>query len=349
MAKPSRDAAAPLGRLIATFDRTNQGNLGRRGRVKILVTGGTGAIGRFVCRELEAQGHEPVIASRHRPAATSQANEWVQWDMAHESALNLFRDHQVARVIHLAAVVGVAGDADIPETIRVNGSTTVDLLASAREAGVERVVMMSSKGVYGDIPQRSARDDGFDESDLPPRPLSPYGISKAVAEWACIAAAHTYQQDVVFIRAASTVGPGKGLQHGPTSAPSRMVEWAFAGDDVVVDKGGDVIDDFVYNKDLARGLVAACLWPTRLPSVGYHISTGVGVTLKELGAYLQTRFPDVRLAIGDGYNFHGRDHNLHCVFSYARAQRDFGYEPAFPFPQWVDDYVAELASSRETA
>jgi nucleoside-diphosphate-sugar epimerase len=32
------------------------------------------------------------------------------------------------------------------------------------------------------------------------------------------------------------------------------------------------------------------------------------------------------------------------VLSYARARRDFGYEPAFPFPQWVDDYVAELAA-----
>jgi nucleoside-diphosphate-sugar epimerase len=207
--------------------------------------------------------------------------------MARESALDVIRDHQVTRVIHLAAVVGAAGDADVPETIRVNGSTTVDLLASARQAGVERVVMMSSKGVYGDIPLRSSRDAGFDESDLRNSPLSAYGISKAVAEWACNAAAHTYQQDVVYIRAASTVGPGKGAQHGPTATPSRMVESAFAGD--------------------------------------------------------EARFPHVRLAIGDGYNFHGRDHNLHGVLSYARARRDFGYEPTFPFPQWVDDYVAELA------
>jgi UDP-glucose 4-epimerase len=317
--------------------------------VKILVTGGAGAIGRFVCRELQAQGHVPIIASRHRPTESSAAIEWVEWDMARESALDLLRDQQVARVIHLAAVVGVAGDADISETIRVNGSTTVDLLAAARKAGVERLVMMSSKGVYGDIPRRSSRDHGFDESDVPIRPLSPYGISKAVAEWACNAAAHTYQQDVVYIRAASTVGPGKGVQHGPTSAPSRMIESAFAGDDVVVDQGGDVLDDFVYNKDLARGLVAACIWPTRLPSVGYHISTGTGITLKELGAYLQARYPNVRLSVGDGDNFHGRDHNLHCVLSHARARHDFGYEPVFPFPQWVDDYIAELASSTQPA
>ena len=315
--------------------------------MKIFVTGGTGAVGRFVCRELVACGQEPVIASRHAPTESPEAAEWVEWDMARESALDVMREHQVTRVIHLAAVVGAAGDADVPETIRVNGSTTADLLASARQAGVERVVMMSSKGVYGDIPLRSSRDDGFDESDLRNSPLSAYGISKAVAEWACDAAAHTYKQDVVYIRAASTVGPGKGIQHGPTATPSRMVESAFAGEDVVVDQGGDVLDDFVYNKDLARGLVTACLWPKPLPSLGYHISTGAGVTLKELGGYLQARFPRVRLAIGDGYNFHGRDHNLHGVLSYARARRDFGYEPAFPFPQWVDDYVAELASSRE--
>ncbi|HSY16463.1 MAG TPA: NAD(P)-dependent oxidoreductase [Jatrophihabitantaceae bacterium] len=316
--------------------------------MKILVTGGTGAIGRFVCRELEAQGHVPVIASRNRPTGSSDAAEWVEWDMARESALDLLGDLQVTRVIHLAAVVGVAGDADIAETIRVNGSTTVDLLAAARKTGVERLVMMSSKGVYGDLPRRTTRDEGFDENDLPPRPLSAYGISKAVAEWACNAAAHTHQQDVVFVRAASTVGPGKGAQHGATSAPSRMIESAFAGDDVVIAHGGDAIDDFVYNKDLASGLVAACLWPTRLPSVGYHISTGAGVTLKELGAYLQTRFPQVGQSIGDGYNFHGRDHNLHGVLSYARAQRDFGYKPAFPFPLWVDDYIAELAADQAT-
>jgi len=109
--------------------------------VKILVTGGTGAVVRFVCRELVARGQEPVIASRHTPTESPEAVEWVEWDMARESALDVMRDHQVTRVIHLAAVVGVAGDADVPETLRVNGSTTVDLLASARQTGVERVVI----------------------------------------------------------------------------------------------------------------------------------------------------------------------------------------------------------------
>lgn len=305
--------------------------------MRVLVTGGTGAVGRFVVAEVAAAGHEVISASRQ---PSTGGEEWVRFEAGTDEFGTLLARSGADRVIHLAAMVGAQCEHDPVKAIGVNGTAVIELLAAARAARTGRVVLMSSKAAYGDLPQPRDADDARLESELPVRPVSAYGMSKAVAEWAAADAVRRYGQDVVVIRAATTVGPGKGAQHGPTAAPSRLIEGAVAGVPVTLEEGGDQIDDFIYNKDLARGLVAAALAPERLPNLYYQLSSGRGATLTELAEHLRARFPQSRITVGGGGNFHRLDHNLHCVLSYQLARDDFGYVPRYPFPAWVDDYIA---------
>jgi UDP-glucose 4-epimerase len=316
--------------------------------MRILVTGGTGAVGRFVCAEIRDRGHDLSVASR-RPPRGAIDGEWVEYEAGRDDPHELLARSRPDRVIHLAAIVGAECEADPGAAVSIDGTAVIDLLAAARECYTGRVVVMSSKASYGDMPMPTSVERAWTEDDLVVRPVSAYGIAKAVAEWGAFAAARTHGQDVVVIRAATTVGPGKGTQHGPTASPSLLIEGAAAGQDVVVELGGDQIDDLIYNRDLAYGLVQACLWPDRLPHVEYHLSTGRGITLKDVGAHLERRIPSARIQVGDGYNFHRLDHNLHCVLSYERAQADFGYQPQFPFPLWVDDYLRAVSPDSTAA
>ena len=78
--------------------------------MKILVTGGTGAVGRFVCRELVACGQEPVIASRHTPTESPEAVEWVEWDMARESALDVSEFNTSSMIFGVAEYISAISE-----------------------------------------------------------------------------------------------------------------------------------------------------------------------------------------------------------------------------------------------
>ena len=67
-----------------------------------------------------------------------------------------------------------------------NVTATVELLCAARAAGVRRVVYAASSSAYGDrtAPGAKGRDRVIVKSEaMPPRPLSPYAVSKLAGEY----------------------------------------------------------------------------------------------------------------------------------------------------------------------
>src|SRR4051794_8749427 len=120
----------------------------------VLVTGGFGAIGSFVVRRLVSEGHRVVVFSPHEnyalvPDVASQitfACGDVQDRAVLESAV---RDNGVRRIIHLAAALGGILERDPPEGYRVNVLGSLNVFDVARDLGLERVVVTSSKAVYG--------------------------------------------------------------------------------------------------------------------------------------------------------------------------------------------------------
>ena len=82
-------------------------------------------------------------------------------------------------VYHLAGQADVGASWDAPvTTFRINAEGTLNVLSACREAGVERVLTISSAEVYGKVPNERLP---IDES-LPLAPASPYAVSKAAAE-----------------------------------------------------------------------------------------------------------------------------------------------------------------------
>jgi NADH dehydrogenase len=112
--------------------------------MKVLVTGGTGFVGPRVVHALRAHGRE-VRALVRRPERGAQLAGWgaelVQGDVTDPASLRAALDG-VTQVVHLVAIIKGR-----PEDFhRVMTAGTQSLVAAAKEAGVQRFVLMSALG-----------------------------------------------------------------------------------------------------------------------------------------------------------------------------------------------------------
>lgn len=150
----------------------------------IAVTGATGIVGRFVVERLARQGTR--IRALVRPTSDRRELppdvEWVVGGMTDSSALSGLVEGADA-VVHCAyehvpgRYRGGEGD-DLPGYWRANLHGGVDLMQKTVEAGVTRLVLMSSRAVFG---QRSP-PGSWVEDDTRPVPDTHYGACKLALE-----------------------------------------------------------------------------------------------------------------------------------------------------------------------
>lgn len=317
--------------------------------MEILVTGGAGAIGRFVVAELADRGHDVTVFDRVEPTfegvtADSPEFTYVDGDVTDSSAVARAietPDGSVDAVVHLAALLPDACEADPRRAERVNVGGTLNVLAAASEREKVRVLCASSKAVYGSITGEHAHPTYEPMSeDAPKSPTSVYGTTKLACEQYCRAYARNEDLDVACFRFASTFGPGKGDSHGVLSLLSKLIEGGAAGEDVSV-TGVDQRSDFLYYPDLAAG-VAAAVEAGTLSNRAYHLGSGQAVPLRAYVEAVRERYPDARIEAEGGLNFYERTHPSYCRLDVSRARTDLGYEPQYGPDEAVEDYLQRL-------
>lgn len=151
--------------------------------MKILITGGSGALGQVITRDLLEAGHELTDYSLAPPVLPSMRS--ITGDITDMDGVRAACRGQDA-VIHLAGIPGPGRAA--PERIaQVNVVGTVNLLEAAVQAGIPKLIFASSMTAFG---------FGFSRYPFPPRylpidenhpaaPQDEYGISKLAAELYC--------------------------------------------------------------------------------------------------------------------------------------------------------------------
>lgn len=117
---------------------------------RVLVTGGSGFLGRHLIPRLIARGHEVRGLSRNRPREGELATLGVEWWTAdvRDSADLIGAAGECDRVIHLAGGWVPEPDGDDPEEVHHGG--TCNLVREALDAGVERFVYVSALGARPD-------------------------------------------------------------------------------------------------------------------------------------------------------------------------------------------------------
>jgi UDP-glucose 4-epimerase len=152
-------------------------------------------------------------------------------------------------IVHLAAVTSVLRSVDDPAgTHRMNVEVTAGLLELARLRGTGRFLLASTNAVTGDVGSRPISED------VPMRPLTPYGSTKAAAEMLLSGYAASYGLTGAALRFANVYGPGMAHRD---SFVARLMRAAAAGEGVQIYGDGTQLRDHVHVDDVVQAIMLA--------------------------------------------------------------------------------------------
>ncbi|HEX5287338.1 MAG TPA: NAD-dependent epimerase/dehydratase family protein [Streptosporangiaceae bacterium] len=219
---------------------------------QVLVTGGSGFIGRRVVRALLARGASVTVADK-RPFPGDDDITMVLGDLCEPAV----RERAVAPgtdlIIHLAAITRVLDSISDPAgTHQINVEATAGLLERARLRDVGAFLLASTNAVTGDVGRATINED------IALRPLTPYGATKAAGEMLLGSYAACYGIAGCALRFSNVYGPGMAEKD---SFVPRLMRAARDGHGVEIYGDGTQVRDLVHVDDIVAGLFAA--WDAR--------------------------------------------------------------------------------------
>jgi UDP-glucose 4-epimerase len=224
--------------------------------VKALVTGGGGFIGSNLVRALLDEGHDVRVldnfSTGNRANLSGLDIEVVEGELrSYERVHNAVRGVEV--VFHLGALGSVPRSVQDPLTSSaVNIEGTLNVLLAARDEGIRRVVFSSSSSVYG--PRRELPVT----EDLPPDPISPYGVAKLAAERYCVSFSRVYESfESVVVRYFNVFGPRQSPFSQYAAVIPLFVTAIAAGKPILVYGDGEQRRDFTYVSNVVDGTIRA--------------------------------------------------------------------------------------------
>jgi nucleoside-diphosphate-sugar epimerase len=262
-----------------------------------LVTGAFGCIGSWVIRTLLAEGERPVAFDlgddpwRLRMIAGADVTErigLVRGDIAdREAVARVVQEHDVQRIVHLAAWQVPLCRQDPARGALVNVVGTANVFEAARAAGgrVERIVYASSAGVFG---PPSLYPPGPLRDDAPPHPATHYGVYKVANE----ATARIYWEEHRIrssgFRPLTVYGPGRDV--GMTATPTLAMKAAVLGRSYELRWGGGT--DMIYVEDVARAFIRASR--ATLDRARVYNLHGSATTLADVVRVIETAWPSAK-------------------------------------------------------
>ncbi len=302
--------------------------------MKALVTGGAGFIGSNLARLLLDQGWEVVVLDnflsgyRQNLFPNSSRFGFVEGDIRDAAAVG----QAIAGcdiVFHLAASVGNKRSIDRPLVdAEINILGTIQVLEAARAAGVRKIVVSSSAGIFGELKTLPIAEDH------PVDPDTPYGVSKLAEEKVSLAYHKLYGLEVVCLRYFNVYGPNQRFDAYGNVIPIFAFS-VIKGAPITVFGDGEQTRDFVNVSDVARANLNAA--QAKGVSGSFNIGSGTRISINKLVAALKAitgggfeviygppRAGDVRDSLAD----------------ISRARESFAYTPSVELMVGLNEYMA---------
>ena len=315
--------------------------------MRVLVTGGAGFIGSHYVRTLLSGGYPGFedadvtvydkltyagTLANLDPVAATPRYRFVQGDICdprlldevlpgHDAVLNFAAETHVDRSITGAAPFVVTN---------VLGTQT--LLEAALQAGVPRVVQVSTDEVYGTIPEGSWTEASLLE------PNSPYAAAKAGGDLMARAYAVTHGLNVSITRCTNNYGP----YQFPEKVIPLFVTNLLDGRPVPLYGDGGNVRDWLHVDDHCRGV--QLVLERGEPGEIYNVGGGRELTNKELTSLLLE-------ALDAGWEMveyveDRKGHDRRYAIDDGKV-RDLGYAPTTSFEQGLADTIQWYRDHRD--
>jgi UDP-glucose 4-epimerase len=282
--------------------------------MNVLVTGGSGLIGKFVV-DFIGRTHRVSVLDIREPAAPHPFF-WV--DILNLPALLKAMNHDFDAVVHMAAVPHPLND-PAEKVFTVNVVGTFNVLEAASRCDVKKVVFISSESVLGFAFMSKPACPAYvpiDEAH-PLSPQDPYGLSKLLGEEICRSYALKHEMQCVCLRP----------------------PWVWVPEEDELKTYRDLVRDYpkwfknlwayVHVEDLASAVLAALETEGLAPNEVFFITADDNWCGKDSRALLKEFYPEVH-AIAE--SFHGQQ----SLITSRRAKEKLGYKPRHTWRELVD-------------
>lgn len=307
----------------------------------ILVTGGIGAVGTYLVRELRSRGHNVFVCDNrhhHDPQyARCDVGEFHQverlWTGGGWASGYAPQGRKFDYVYHLAAEFGRWNGEDYYENVwRTNAVGTKNILRMQEREGFQAVYFSSSE-VYGDF-EGVMNEDVMDNVEI--KQMNDYAMSKWVNEMQVQNSATQFDTKSVRVRLFNTYGPGEHY------SPYRSVICLFCYrllHDIPVTVYRGYKRTSTYITDMARTLsnISDAFKPGEVYNIGgldFHtIEEAVDIVLDKTG---KTHLRDKLVVYKDEEILTTREKKVDC----AKARRDLDHKTTVTLEQGIEQTVA---------
>lgn len=306
-----------------------------------LVTGGAGFIGSHMVDALLKAGHRVRVVDnfstgkRENLAPVLGKIDLCEISITDREALAEAMQG-VDYVFHLAALASVPRSVNDPIGSNEHNVTgTLNVLVTARDAGVKRVVYSGSSSAYGDV------ESEFKSEDMMPNPLSPYAVAKLAAEQYCQVFSNIYGLETVTVRYFNVFGPRQDPLSTYAAVIPKFIITMLDDHAPMIEGDGQQSRDFTYIDNVVHGNLLAA-HTEGVAGQTFNIACGGRINLLDmiglLNKFMGKQIEPVFVAPRPGDVKHSRA-------SIDKARQMLNYEPIISF----EDGLARTLAWYETA
>jgi len=243
---------------------------------RVIVTGGAGFLGSFVCQRLGEAGVGELFVPRSR-----------QYDLREKEAIErLFREIKPTLVIHLAGSVGgIGANRKNPgKYFYDNAVMGIQLMECARQFEVEKLVVTGTVCAYPKLCPVPFREEDLWEG-YPEETNAPYGIAKKILLVQSQGYREQYGFNSIFLLPVNLYGPRDNFDlessHVIPALIRKCTEAKSSGQPWIECWGsGTATREFLYVQDAAEGIVLAAERYDKSDPV--NLGAGFEISIKEL-------------------------------------------------------------------
>lgn len=295
------------------------------GSLEVVVTGSSGVVGTAVGEALLEAGADVTGVDRGPNRWSARLDErTVEADLRDPGGV---LPEAADAVVHLAARSRVMDSLEDPSEALENLESTFQVLEWARRHDVPRVLLASSREVYGSVAGGSAAEGDVDVADLE----NPYGASKVGSEALLQAWGNAFGLDAAAFRLSNVYG-----RYDLDRVVPLFVARAWEGRDLVVYGGEEKVLDLVHVDDVVDAFLQGL---TDFPSVAgraYNVASGEAAKLLDVAHVIADEAPG---EVAVRTEPHREGEVARFVADVSRIREDLGWAPSTGLEEGIRDAV----------
>ena len=296
---------------------------------KVLVTGGSGFVGRETVKLLQRSGYAVTVLDKAEKPEDFQNVKYIRGDLQNAAKCVVACAGQDF-VVHLAAKPRIPESFIDPDSYFDDNVTgTKNILTAASAVGVRKFVYCSSSSIYGNNPPPH-------KPYHKPDPLNYYAMTKLFGEHLCKQYKNMFNLDYTILRFFTVYGPEQPGCDDKGLMIAKFARLAKEGKTLTVHGDGELRRDYIHVSDVAAAIVAAV--ETRVKSEIFNVGTGHNISVNSVVDILREFVPDVQVENVDVLKGYAKE----TLADISKAKKLLGWSPKVSQTDGIRSYYKNV-------